>query len=175
MARLFAALLVLATSCTHSKAPEVPPGSTTDHPVTTEATREPAPGKGTAPALVPDGGSPTAEPSPETLPSKVRIFIRAVPAKAKLKVYWGKKLLGVTPLNLDRPRDSGPMDLVVRGDGAFPLHTRVYTYKNETLYVKLTKLEDKMKLLGAREELPPPETTPEVSPAVNASPDAGVR
>src|SRR5262249_5628973 len=91
----------------------------------------------------------------------VKILIKVTPAKPKSKIFWGKKLMGESPFELVRPRDSGPVDLVIKNDGFLIVHTRAYTYKNDILYVKLTKLADKMKLLGAKQEIPPPEGTPD--------------
>ena len=79
-------------------------------------------------------------------------------------MFWGRKKLGDTPVTLERPRDSGPVDLVVRGDGFFPVHTRAYTFHNDVLYVKMTKLEDRMTLFGAKRDLnetPPPGAVPD--------------
>ncbi len=78
-------------------------------------------------------------------------------------MFWGKKKLGETPVTLERPRDSGPVDLVVRADGYFPVHTRAYTFRNDVVYVKLTKLDDRMTLFGAKKDLnePPPGTAPD--------------
>ena len=87
--------------------------------------------------------------------------MRSKPEKAT--VFWGKKKLGDTPVTLERPRDSGPVDLVVRGEGFFPVHTRAYTFRNDVVYVKLTKLEDRMTLFGAKRDAnePPPGGVPD--------------
>ena len=106
-----------------------------------------------APAATPPGPGP--DPSavtPAVPPSKIKIVIRTTP---RTSVSWGKKQLGVTPVTLERPRDSGPVDLVLRASGYFPVHTRAYTVKNESIGVKLTKLSDRMALFGAKQELPP--------------------
>jgi len=104
------------------------------------------------------GPTPTAPVvPPKPRPAKVKIQVRAVP---RAQVSWGKEDLGWTPVTLERPRDSGPVDLVVRADGYLPVHTRAYTFRNDSLSVRLTKLADKMSILGARKELPP-ETPPD--------------
>jgi hypothetical protein len=97
-----------------------------------------------------------AAPAPAP-PSDIKLTIRATP---RMKVYWGKQLLGLTPLILPRPRDSGPMDLTLKADGYIPEHVRIYTYKDDVLVVKPVKLTDKMTVLGARQEIPP-ETEPD--------------
>jgi hypothetical protein len=96
-------------------------------------------------------------------PAKVRVVVKSIPPKAL--VTWGKKKLGPTPVILERPRGSGPMDLIVKSVGFIPVHTRAYTFKNDVLYVKLTKLQDRMNIFGARAELPEPSPSPSPLPA----------
>jgi hypothetical protein len=99
------------------------------------------------------------------LPPKIKIIVhsRGTEKTDKVWVFWGRKKLGETPVTLERPRDSGPVDLVVRAEGFFPVHTRAYTFHNDVLYVKLTKLEDRMTLFGAKRDAnePPPGGTPD--------------
>src|SRR5262245_59185816 len=90
-----------------------------------------APGEPPARANV-DGGAgagPTTPPvvAPPELSPTVKVMLRISPLrvgkkKIKANVYWGKKLLGETPFDWERPRGSGPVDLVVRADGFFPVH-----------------------------------------------------
>ncbi|HEX9105259.1 MAG TPA: hypothetical protein VF997_23775 [Polyangia bacterium] len=113
--------------------------------------------------------APTTQPAigapPKPLPPKIKIIVRAKgPDKGdKVFVFWGRKKLGETPVTLERPRDSGPVDLVVRSEGFFPVHTRAYTFRNEVVYVKLTKLDDRMTLFGAKRDAnePPPGGAPD--------------
>ncbi len=83
-------------------------------------------------------------------------------------VKWGSKTLGVIPvprpLVVVRPRDSGPLDLVVRVAGFLPVHTRAYTFSDSRVAIKLTPVSAKNTLFGYREEVPP---------EAAASPDAG--
>ncbi|HEX6838189.1 MAG TPA: hypothetical protein VF334_16545 [Polyangia bacterium] len=108
---------------------------------------------------------PTNGPAAKPLPPKIKIIVRARGAEKtdKVFVFWGKKKLGETPVTLERPRDSGPVDLVVRSEGFFPVHTRAYTFRNDVVYVKLTKLDDRMTLFGAKRDAnePPPGSTPD--------------
>ena len=115
----------------------------------------------------PDGGALRVAPSapqkagePPALPAKVRISIRSSPHAA---VVWGRKSLGSTPLSLERPRDSGPMDLVLYAKGYLPVHTRAYTFRNDGLSVDMTPISKQDTLLGARK----------APPALPPSPDAG--
>ncbi len=106
-----------------------------------------------APVVATDGGVAVVRPVPPPRSAKIKLTIRSSPTKAR--VAWGKLQLGPTPVQLDRPRDSGPVDIVVRSDGYLPVHTRLYTFRNENLLVKLTKSADRMTILGAKKELPP--------------------
>jgi hypothetical protein len=133
----------------------------------------------------PNGGSPplpvdVAAPNPplDKPPSAtIRIVITVLPSTKKATVSWGKKRLGViaphAPLIVQRPRDSGPLDLVVKSDGCVPVQTRAYTFADNKLAVKLTPLEEKSTLLGYRAELPPPDAgAPADAGAPPADPDA---
>jgi hypothetical protein len=106
----------------------------------------------------------TASVTGEKKTELVRITIQTVPPR-KAMVKWGRKSLGMIPvphpLVVERPRDSGPLDLVIRASGYLPVHTRAYTFSDSRVAVKLTPPEEKNKLFGYREEPAP-------------SPDAGV-
>ena len=112
-----------------------------------------------APVATPDAGAPAA-PAPKRAESTtVRIIMTVIPSNTKATVAWGKKRLGIIaphqPLVIQRPRDSGPLDLVVRGENCVPVQTRAYTFADNKIAVKLTPLDQKNTLLGYREELPP--------------------
>lgn len=102
--------------------------------------------------------APAAEVAPAKTEDNVRITLQTIPPR-KAFVKWGKKNLGMIPapkpLIVVRPRDSGPMDLVIRMQGYLPVHTRAYTFSDSRVAVKLTPLEEKNKLFGYRQELPP--------------------
>jgi hypothetical protein len=69
-------------------------------------------------------------------------------ANRKAHVFWGRKDLGVAPLEIRRPRGSGPLDLLVVAPGFLPLHTRAFTDHDETLSVRLYDEEAASSLLG---------------------------
>jgi len=73
---------------------------------------------------------------------------------------------GIKALELQRPRGSGPLDLVVVAPGALPLHTRVFTDRDDKLGLRLYAESEAPSLLGYR----PPETSP--TPDKAARPDA---
>jgi hypothetical protein len=123
---------------------------------------EPRDAPSDAKSVTPPAGSepvpPVVPPVATPLSPNVSIVITVVPGRAA-SVLWGGKRLGVVAargaLVVSRPRDSGPLDLIIRADGYLPVHTRAYTFSDSKLAVKLTALDQKATLLGYREELPP--------------------
>jgi hypothetical protein len=111
---------------------------------------------GAAPAAPPAG---TAPPAAVKAPgATVRIVFTVLPSSKKATVSWGKKKLGViaphAPLIVQRPRDSGPLDVIVRADGCIPVQTRAYTFEDSKVAVHVTPNDQKNTLLGYREEQP---------------------
>ncbi len=94
----------------------------------------------------------------KTQSPNVRIVFTVLPSTKKATVFWGKKKLGAigphAPLIVQRPRDSGPLDVVVRADGCVPVQTRAYTFEDSKVAVKVTPNDEKNTLLGYREEIP---------------------
>jgi hypothetical protein len=128
-------------------------------------------------AALPPGVAAPAPPA-EVSPN-VKIVFTIVPSNKKAMVFWGKKRLGIiaphAPLVVTRPRDSGPLDVVVKSDGFISVQTRAYTFGDSKVSVKLTKNEEKNTLLGYREELPPDGGVPPGAGAPGAGgPDGGM-
>jgi hypothetical protein len=69
-------------------------------------------------------------------------------AAKKAHVFWGRKDLGLAPLEIQRPRGSGPLDLLVTAPGFLPLHTRVFTDRDDALSLRLYDAESARGLLG---------------------------
>jgi len=113
-----------------------------------------------APADPAGAAAAAAEEAKEVVPTtpNVRLVFKVVPPNITT-VTWGNKKLGIikpkAPLIIERPRDSGPMDVVFKTQGYVTVHTRIYTFTNSTLAVKLTPVDKKNTLYGYREELPP--------------------
>lgn len=101
----------------------------------------------------------------------VRVTIQTAPPR-KASVRWGKKALGPIPapqaLVVVRPRDSGPMDLVISAPGFLPVHTRAYTFSDNRVAVRLTPISKKNTLFGYKEAPPPEPENPD--PAAPATP-----
>jgi hypothetical protein len=93
---------------------------------------------------------------------KVKITFVTVPPGTKTELRWGKRKLGVLNANprikkaffIERPKDSGPLDLVARAEGFLPLNTRVYTYTDNKVLLRLTPEADKHTILGYKQEIP---------------------
>ncbi|HEY7373532.1 MAG TPA: hypothetical protein VIF57_15335 [Polyangia bacterium] len=116
-------------------------------------------GDSAAPAPAPAAPGAAAPPAAPKPPSNtVRIVFTVLPSSKKATVTWGKKKLGIiaphAPLIVQRPRDSGPLDVVVKSDGCVTVQTRAYTFEDSKVAVKLTPNDQKNTLLGYREEQP---------------------
>ena len=100
----------------------------------------------------PEAPLPDEEPEPLTPdPARGEVTIKLLAdANRKAHVLWGRKDFGAAPLEIRRPRGSGPMDLTVVAAGALPLHTRVFTDKDETLSLRLYDEDSARGLLGYR-------------------------
>jgi hypothetical protein len=76
---------------------------------------------------------------------------------ANASVVWGNTRLGrikpQRPLVVVRPRDSGPLDVVIRAPGFLPVQTRAHTFGDTRLVVKLTRVDQKSTLFGYRAPL----------------------
>ncbi len=88
-----------------------------------------------------------------------------VDARRQAHVVWGRKDFGVAPLEIERPRDSGPLDLVVVAPGYLPLHARAFTDRDEVLSLRVYSAAEAPQLLGYRPEaVPAPQSGSTASP-----------
>ena len=99
------------------------------------------------PAVPDDDDDRDAATSAAGTRDRVKIKI-SVDAHWKAHVFWGRKDFGIAPLEIQRPRGSGPLDLLITADGALPLHTRVFTDRDGALAVRLYAESDAPGLLG---------------------------
>jgi hypothetical protein len=102
------------------------------------------------PAVAPSVGDETLvaeerDPDPRSATVTIKVI---VDPRRKAHVFWGRKDLGEAPLELQRPRDSGPVDLVVTADGYLPLHTRAFTDRDDKLFLRLFSLQEAPQMLG---------------------------
>ncbi|HEY6881254.1 MAG TPA: hypothetical protein VI299_24680 [Polyangiales bacterium] len=125
----------LRTSCVGATPPDAAPA---------------APVVATEPVLA-DAGGPPVQVEPVKTTATVTF---TVSPNVMATVTWGKKRLGIikpgAPLYVVRPRDSGPLDVIVKADGYLPVQTRAYTFNDQKMLVKLTKPEESNTLLGYR-------------------------
>ena len=87
--------------------------------------------------------------------STVEVTLSTEP-RLRAKVYHGKQLLGVTPLRLTLPANSGSLDVVVKATGHIPVNTRIYTFLDERITVSMTRYGEERSLFGYRKRLAPP-------------------
>ena len=87
------------------------------------------------------------DPGSDTVKIKV-----IVDARRQAHVVWGRKDFGVAPLELERPRNSGPLDLVVVAPGYLPLHARALTDRDDVLSLRIYSAAEAPQLLGYRPE-----------------------
>jgi hypothetical protein len=115
------------------------------------ATPPTPPSPAATPAQPAAAGTAAAVPPAEPPKTTARIVFTTVPL-TNATVSWGKTRLGViTPaeaLVIERPRDSGPLDVVVRAAGYMPVQTRAHTFADTRIVVRLTKPDAKQTLVG---------------------------
>jgi hypothetical protein len=135
-------LVLAATACRHEPPADAPAprGPLVAVPVARPPAAAPSPADE---ALVAE--TPEANPTSET----VTIKLVADPQR-KARVFWGRKDLGLAPLELQRPRGSGPLDLIVVTPGMLTLHTRVFTDRDDKLALHLYGESDGPTILGYR-------------------------
>jgi hypothetical protein len=114
---------------------------------------------------------PASAEAPQEDPNTVTVVIATTPPAAAM-VTWGRKRLGkITPrrpLVVVRPRDSGPLDIMVRAEGYLAVQTRAHTFSDHRLVVKLTPLENISELYGYRAPVEPPPESAEQAAAMDA-------
>jgi hypothetical protein len=124
----------------------------------------PAPAQAAAASRGPDASSgpvsvanslPAEISSGDPRSDSVKLKLWVLPVTAD--VVWGARKLGTAgrePLEIERPRNSGPLDIVVRAAGYLPFHTRLLTDRDDTLTVRLITPSAAPGLLGYRRAAP---------------------
>lgn len=130
------------------------PGETAVNGAAGEAGEAPGTSAPVHPPLNPRA-SAQADAGPPLSPN-VKVTFRTFPAR-RASVMWGSKRLGRIdrgrPLVVERLRDSGPLDVVVRADGYIPVHVRAYTFNDGFVDVKMTPIDKKDTLYGYQQPL----------------------
>lgn len=152
----------LAFGQTTTRQPTLTPIQTL--PADVAANRAAAPGPA-QPAAAGAGGSVAAvvqpaPPKPAQDQQHARITFTTIPP-TNAKVVWGRQTLGMItakqPLTVVRPRDTGPLDVMIQAPGYLPVQTRAHTFEDTQVIVKLTTPENMPTLWGYRAPLPPPD------------------
>jgi hypothetical protein len=90
------------------------------------------------------------------LSPNVKLTFRTYPPRRAV-VTWGAKRLGFIdrgrPLVVERIRDSGPLDVIVRSQGFLPVHVRAYSFSDANVDVKITPLDKQDTLYGYQQPL----------------------
>jgi len=126
------------------------------------------------PVALPAPEPPDEEVRPDAAPETVTIKLVA-DQKKQAHVFWGRKELGVAPLEVTRPRGSGPLDLLVLAEGYLPLHTRAFTDRNETLVLRLYAAAEATGLPGYSPPPPPPTRPPSMPPTRPPTNNPGIK
>ena len=126
-----------------------------------------ASGGARAPAKCPRNEDSIDPTGPAAKPDTVHIY-HPDRSAAQSPVKWGRKTSGLIPaprpLVVERPRDSGPLDMVIRASGFLPVHTRAYTFSDSRVSVKLTPPDGKEQAVRLPRGSPRPTPTAARSP-----------
>jgi hypothetical protein len=164
--RVLVVVLLAAIACTRAPAPD------TQAPRALPPVAPPPPA---ATPSVPSSPDDLVAETPESNPHSETVTVKLVADQArKARVFWGRKDLGFAPLELQRPRGSGPLDLVVVAPGALTLHTRVFTDRDDRLALRFYAATDAPTMLGYRAD-DDPALKPPKNPAENAKRKAGAQ
>ena len=82
----------------------------------------------------------------------VELTVKTDP-RVKARVYHGKELLGVTPLSLKWAKDTGPLDIVVKAGGYINVNSRIYTYRDDRVTIKMFKKDQAHLLFGYKKKV----------------------
>lgn len=99
-----------------------------------------------SPAVAQDAPANAAPASAAKKPVEyVKLTFRSTPSA---NVYYGKKLLGSSPVTIRRRKDSGPVDVVFRAAGYLRMASRAYSWSDDTVHVRLTPVSQAHTLFG---------------------------
>jgi hypothetical protein len=148
-------LLLVLTAC----AGPAPPSRPADATVSPALATPPDGSRRPDLRLEPDAGELVEEPAdPDPRSATVKLKLVVMPA-AQGTVSWGRKRLaelkpGQMSVELERPRSSGPLDLVIRAEGFLPHHVRMFSDRDDKLVVRLYRPDEAQGLLGYRRATP---------------------
>lgn len=109
-----------------------------------------APAATSAPVVLPEEPEPELGEVDAGPRAKVRLVLKVSPADAE--VFWGARRLGVAkrgvPFEIERPEDSGPLDLTLRAAGYLPYHTRLFSERDDRVGIELVRPDQASTLIG---------------------------
>jgi len=146
----------------HPSAHDDPPSTRVVTPTVVPAPPSPPPDLQSE--IAPQPIASPAQPPPAREVELVTIKLVVTPPKLA-HVTWGVKDLGVAPLELRRPRGSGPMDLILRAPGFLTHHTRVFTDRDDTLSIRLTPENEAASTFGYQIPAEKPSPSAKAKPA----------
>ena len=149
-----AAIAGVALAVAKFKEPVTPAPEATPLPPGPAIPPPTAANEATPTAAVTAAGAPAPPPEPPKATARITF---TVSPQVQATVSWGKQRIGViapgAPLVITRPRDSGPLDVVVRAHGYLPVSTRAHTFGDTRVHVKLTPPDQQHTMLGYRTPL----------------------
>jgi hypothetical protein len=166
-------VLVLVLGCGRSSSPPV----TATHPPDAAPIAKVAPPDAARIAAAPapteqaQGEEPLEVEERERNPRSQTVKLKlGISPAVRATVHWGRKRLAETKpgemtVELERPRGSGPLDLVIRADGFLPHHLRLFTDRDDRLSVRLVRPDESHTLLGYK-----PVRTPDPAAQPGADP-----
>ena len=92
----------------------------------------------------------------------IELSIKVEP-RVRARIYNGKEFLGVAPFTIRWPKDTGALDIVAKADGFITINSRLYTYKNDQVILKLVKESESYKLFGYKKKVEDESTVSEES------------
>ena len=78
----------------------------------------------------------------------VKLRLEASPRSAHPVVFWGRTKLGEAPVTIERPRRSGPMDVLITAPGFLDYHTRLFTDRDDKLSIAMVRSTEAGNMLG---------------------------
>jgi len=86
----------------------------------------------------------------DPLSKTVKVTVSVEPALKTVRITWGRKNLGGPKIEIERPRNSGPLDLTIKAPNFLPYHTRLHTERDDKVRVRLYTEGTAVGLLGYR-------------------------
>ena len=133
-----------------------------------------------SPAAASDASAKTRQPpvtraSDDAAPVDLVTIHVLVEPPQRAHVIWGAKDFGLGPLDIRRPRGSGPLDLLVRAPGYLTLHTRAFTDRDNTLSIHLVPEAEATRFPGYQAPSPTVTARGPAAPATQRSTTRAMR